>query len=65
MKLTKVNYSVETAKVDCEVSFTPEGNNEILFNIPIDEADLIAILPDWWLPEVKQILSIKLNTTIE
>ena len=65
MKLKYVNQDTQTNVDQCLVEFSPLENTSSIFVVNLSDEELTLINPNWWLAEIKQVLSTKLNTTVE
>ena len=65
MKLKYVNQDTQTNVAQCLVEFSPLENTSSIFVVNLSDEELTLINPNWWLAEIKQVLSTKLNTTVE
>lgn len=64
MILTNVNYDVANALVTCKLEVTIIEGVVNTIDVTLTDAELMALNPDWWLPEIKQLIELKLGEEV-
>lgn len=65
MRLKNINFDIDTKIAQCMVEYSPAENISSIFFVSLTDEELTLLSENWWVAEVKQVLSIKLNTNVE